>query len=50
LPILGAFDKQLTLPPFGIALNDPHRLTEQRMEKILDFDQAQIAGIIRQRI
>ena len=50
MPILGGLDEQLTLPPFGIALDGSHLLTEQRMEEILDFDGAQIAGIIRQRL
>ena len=48
--ILQSLDERLPLPPFGVQLDDSHLLTEQRMQKILDFDQAQIAGIIRQRL
>jgi hypothetical protein len=40
----------LTFSPFGVALNGSYLLTEQRMEEILDFDGAQIAGIIRRRL
>ena len=51
MPALGGINQQLTFgPPLGIALNIAHYLAEQRMEKILDFDDAQIAGIIRQRL
>jgi len=39
----------LTFSPFGITLNSTYLLAEERMEGILDFDGAQIAGIIRRR-
>jgi len=48
--IFDAFDEQLALPSLGIELDCPHLLTEERMQKILDFDGARIAGIIRQRL
>jgi hypothetical protein len=47
LSVFRGLDKQLTFSPFGITLNCSYLLTVQRMEKILDFDGAQIAGIIR---
>ena len=46
-PFFRGLDKQLALSTFGITLNRSYFLTVQRMERILDFDGAQIAGIIR---
>ena len=49
-PILTGFDEQLTFPPFGVELDCPHLLPEERVQKVLDSDSARIAGIIRQRL
>lgn len=48
-PILRGFDKQMTFPSLGIELDGAHLLAKERMQKILDPDDARIAGIIRQR-
>jgi len=48
-PIVDPFDEQLTFPSFGVKLYCSHLLTEERMQRIPDFDDARIAGIIRQR-
>ena len=45
-PVFDTFDEQLPLPSFGIELDCLHLLTEERMQRILDFDRARIAGII----
>jgi hypothetical protein len=50
LPLFRGFDKQLAFSSLGITLNRSYLLTVQRMERILDFDGAQIAGIIRRRL
>jgi hypothetical protein len=46
LPVLRGLDKQLAFPAFGVTLNSAYLLAEEWMEKVLDFDGAQIAGII----
>ena len=45
-PVIGVLDEELPIPSLAIERDCSHLLTEQRMQRIRDFDGARIAGII----